>query len=169
MGRLEEIKKKFQILNDWTITIGSDRALDGTLYTGQGTINLDKHIAVIYPWHTDESEPPYYILHEILHIACRAALIDREHEELFVQDLCAQFKEKDQKIERLKKAVITKVDRIYKLSFEQALYDVIVGDKETGRLRKSLEDIKVLVARRWVTNMPGRRILEIIDKELKEK
>jgi len=95
MDRLEEIKKKFHILDDWTITIGLDRSLDGNPYTGQCTVNPDRHMAVIYPWHTNGSEPFDYILHEILHIACRAALIDREHEELFVQDLCIQFKEED--------------------------------------------------------------------------
>ena len=105
MDGLGEIKKKFCVLDNWTITMGSDRTLDGIPYTGQCTINSGKHIAVIYPWHINELEPSYYILHETLHIAFRAALIDRKYEEFFVQDLCAQFKEKDQEIERLKKEV----------------------------------------------------------------
>ena len=105
MNRLEEIKKKFRVLDDWTITIGLDRALDGIPYTGQCTINSNKHIAVIYPWHTNELEPSDYILHEILHIAMQAVLIDYEYRELFVQDLCTQFREKDQEVERLEKLV----------------------------------------------------------------
>jgi len=105
MGRLEEIKKKFQILDDWKITIGLDQTLDGTLYTGQCTINSDKHMAVIYPWRANELAPSDYILHEVLHIALRAALVNYECQELFVQDLCTQFKEKDQEVERLEKLV----------------------------------------------------------------
>ncbi len=103
MDRLEEIKKKFHILDNWTITIGSDRRLDKTPYTGECTFNLDRHTATIYPWDTNKPEPSNYIFHEILHIALRATLIDREHEELFVQDLCIQLEEKDQEIERSKK------------------------------------------------------------------
>ncbi len=103
MNRLEEIKQKFRILDDWTIIIGSDRRLDKTSYTGECTFNLDRHTAVIYRWHINRTEPIDYILHETLHIALRIALIDREHEELFVQDLCTQLEEKDREIERLKK------------------------------------------------------------------
>ena len=103
MDRLEETKKKFRILDDWAIIMGSDRTLDGTPYTGQCTINLDKHIAIIYPWHTNELEPSDYILHEILHIVIQAVLADYKYRELFVQDLCTQFKERDREIERLRK------------------------------------------------------------------
>lgn len=105
MDRLEEIKKKFHILDDWKITIGSDRSLNGTPYTGQCNINLDKHMAIVYPWHTNELEPSDYILHEILHIAIQAVLVDYEYRELFVQDLCTQYKEKDREIEQLRKAL----------------------------------------------------------------
>jgi len=103
MDRLEEIKKKFHILDDWTITVGSDQRLDGTLYTGECTVNLNQHTAIIYPWHVNELEPSHYLLHEILHIALQVALVNYESEELFVQDLCIQFEEKDKEIERLKK------------------------------------------------------------------
>lgn len=105
MDKLEEMKKKFHILDDWTITMGSDQGLNGTPYTGQCNINLDKHIAIIYPWHTDELEPSDYILHEILHIAIQAVLVDYEYRELFVQDLCIQFKEMGQLREALKKNI----------------------------------------------------------------
>jgi len=121
MDRLEETKKKFCVLDDWTITMGSDRTLEGIPYTGQCTINLDKHIAIIYPWHTNEPEPFYYVLHEILHIAFRAASIDYKYEEPFVQDLCTQFKEKDQEIAQLSKEkewFIDKVVNSYKCKYE---------------------------------------------------
>ena len=93
MDKLEKIKKKFHILDGWTIKIGSDKRLDGTPYTGECTININRHTAVIYPWHTNKPEPSHYILHEILHIALSIALIDREHREIFTQDLCTQLKE----------------------------------------------------------------------------
>jgi len=92
MDRLDEIKKRFRILDDWIITMGLDQRLDGIPYSGECTVNLDCHTAIIYPWHTNESEPPHYLLHEVLHIALRAASINREYGELFVQDLCTQFK-----------------------------------------------------------------------------
>ena len=97
MDRLEEIKKKFRILDDWVIAIGSDLRLDGTFYTRECTLNLAQHTAIIYPWDTNKPEPSDYIFHEILHIAFRVASISREYEELFVQDLCIQLE-----IERLK-------------------------------------------------------------------
>lgn len=89
---VKELKKRFRILDGWTITMGSDKRLDGTPYTEECTVDMNQHTAVIYPWLINEQEPSDYLLHEILHIALRVASIDREREELFTQDLCTNLK-----------------------------------------------------------------------------
>ena len=119
MDRLEEIKKKFHILDDWTITMGSDLRLDGTPYTRECAFNLDQHTAMIYPWDTNKSEPSDYIFHEVLHIAFRVASISREYEELFIQDLCIQLE-----IEQLKKeleSALIESCKYFDCSYREAL------------------------------------------------
>ena len=86
--RIKEFKKKFRVLADWKITIGSGHRIDGTPYTGECTHNQEKQTAVIYPWHENEQEPENYLLHEMFHIAFVAARGDYEKEELLCQDLC---------------------------------------------------------------------------------
>lgn len=87
-ARIKEIAKKFRVLDDWEIRQGSDIAFNGEPYTGQSNINLENKLALIYPWHNDTPEPHGYVLHEILHVAFRAASISRESEESFIEDLC---------------------------------------------------------------------------------
>jgi len=161
MNRLEEMKKKFCILDDWTITMGSDQGLDETPYTGQCNINLSKHIAIIYPWHTNELEPSDYILHEILHIAIQALLLDYDYRELFVQDLCIQFKEKDQEVARLENDVklhVAAEDKGWNL-YNDSLIVI-------ERLRKEKEWLINQLA--YVCRKDGELIIEEMQQVLKD-
>ncbi len=138
MDRLEEMKKKFHILDNWTITMGLDQRLDETPYTGQCSINLDKRIAIIYSWHTNELEPFDYIFHEILHIAIQAVLEDYECRELFVQDLCIQFEE----IERLKKEKEWLIDKYAEILWDYTKTGTRAEMKETiiNEMQQALKD-----------------------------
>ena len=89
--RLEGIQKKFHVLDDWVITKSADIRMDGTPYSGECTFDVSRKTAAIAPWHLDRPEPADYLLHEVLHIAIKAASEIREKEELLVQDLCSYF------------------------------------------------------------------------------
>lgn len=86
----QEIKKqqvKFRVLDDWDILFIEDG------YIRQVSINPLENKAFVRSW-GDGLVPADYILHEMLHIAIRAAVRKGyEGEELLVQDLCVLFGE----------------------------------------------------------------------------
>ena len=135
--RIKEFKKKFRVLADWKITIGSGHRIDGTPYTGECTHNQEKQTAVIYPWHENEQEPENYLLHEMFHIAFVAARGDYEKEELLCQDLCTVAAEaREEGIEEMRDAVKQKIWDILHAHKILARLLVLRTSEEAERLRK---------------------------------
>ena len=83
-ARVDSTVAQFRTLRGWKITSG------GGNYFGQCVFNSDAKIAHVYPWPGEgpTAEPAEYVLHEVLHVAVRAAANDHALEEEFVQDLC---------------------------------------------------------------------------------
>jgi hypothetical protein len=84
-ARVDSTVSQFRTLRGWKITSGGDGK-----YFGQCVFNPDVKTAHVYPWPDDgpTAEPAEYVLHEVLHVAVRAAANDRALEEALVQDLC---------------------------------------------------------------------------------
>lgn len=81
---IARLAKQFRVLADWTITYE-----DKSDHHAQCTIHPEEPLAVIYSWGKLSPEADDFLLHEILHVAFRAAQrLGHEGEELFVQDLC---------------------------------------------------------------------------------
>jgi len=84
---IQKLVSKFRVLDDWNISY--DPHSD---YKGQCAINEDTKEADIYGWGVLQTQPDDYLIHEVLHIAFRAAKrVGREGEELFIQDLCTML------------------------------------------------------------------------------
>jgi len=84
-AQLQLVAWQFRVLDGWKISYDPDPK-----YKGECAINLDTKSAGVYGWPVCGGPMPSdYPLHEVLHIAYRAAVeAGREGEELFVQDLC---------------------------------------------------------------------------------
>ena len=81
--QIDSLCDLFRVLVDWAVIYDPKAE-----YKGQCTVNEKRRSATIYSWGRFRC-PPDYLLHEVLHIAFRAAKArKREGEELFVQDLC---------------------------------------------------------------------------------
>ena len=138
--RIKEFKKKFRVLADWKITIGSGHRIDGTPYTGECTHNQEKQTAVIYPWHENEQEPENYLLHEMFHIAFVAARGDYEKEELLCQDLCTVAAEaREEGIGEMRDAIIEMICQDIDRNLFDGNYVKVVAQEEAERLKEKGE------------------------------
>ena len=90
---INELRQHFRILQGWEISLNND-----SKYKAQMCANVQKKMAVIYGWPDDEV-PEDYILHELMHICLRVIHhpkgYKREAEELFIQDVCELWKQKN--------------------------------------------------------------------------
>jgi hypothetical protein len=79
-----EIKSHFRVLDGWQIDYD-----DVSVYKAQCCCNVLLKQATIYGWGELNPMPDDYFMHEVLHVAFKAAnSTGRDGEELFVQDLC---------------------------------------------------------------------------------
>jgi len=91
MKKLKKTFNAFRILDNWKLVIEKNNN-----YSGQCFLNTTKRIAIICTWKNEETSPPDFELHEILHIAfAELFLMDRRKqkeliiaEEKLIQDIC---------------------------------------------------------------------------------
>ena len=89
---LQQLRNKFRLLDNWDIRYVTD-----SKYKGQVSINTETKRADIYSWVNEEETPEDFLLHELLHIACRESKSAdgdwHEKEEVLIQDICSIFLE----------------------------------------------------------------------------